>query len=119
MKFINLLPEVFDSALLKADFKQSEKKGRVRIGESVLYFKSGLKIFYVPYKEIYRVFRRIKAVPARISRTRSEIRLEFLVLCSKKEEIAEIDLSDESVSNAIIGEIQKRNPDVKIGKKSS
>ena len=117
MKFLNMTETVFEKETLKSDYRQSNRIGRVGIGESVLYFKNKMKINYMPFAEIYRVFRRIKAVPARIGSARSEIRLEFLVLCSKKDEIAEIDLPDENASNAIIEEIQKKNPDLKIGKK--
>ncbi len=118
MNFININDETIENDILKNEFKNAKKIARVKIGENILFFSQGMKKFYIAYKDIYRVFRRIKAVTTRFFKSKGEIQLEYLVLCSKKSELCEIDLPDADHSNQIIEIIQNKNPNVKIGKKN-
>ena len=48
-----------------------------------------------------------------------QLQLENIVLCNKKEELIQIDLPGLKAAEAVIEEIKKNNPDVKIGIKKS
>ena len=52
MRFYSLTNDVCDSSLLAPDYKSAREIGKIRLGESGLYVKSGLRTCYIPY---YRV----------------------------------------------------------------
>lgn len=118
MKFIPVTETVLEKDQLNEQFKAGHEIGRVCLGEKVLFFKKQFKVCYIPYEDFYRAFRRVKCVPARICCGTGEIQLNYLVLCTKKnEELAEIDLPDEKAAAALLDEIQEKHPEIKIGKK--
>lgn len=118
MKFLSINEnENIQTDILKADYEQSHEIGKVHLGNNILFVKKRLKVYYISYSEIYRAFRRVKAVPARICCGRGEIRLEYIVLCDNKNELCEIDLPEERAAVAIIEELSKKASYIKIGKK--
>ncbi len=106
-----------DIEILSTECKSARTIGKIYLGEQFLFVKHGFKFYYIPYTNIHRAFRRIKAVPTRICCGKGELRLEYIVLCSKKEELCEIDLPDEKASTGVLEDLKKRFPDIKIGKK--
>lgn len=119
MKFLSINEnESINADTLKAEFEQAHSIGKVYIGTETLFVKKGLKIYYISFSQIYRAFRRVKAVPARICCGNGEIRLEYVVLCDNKNELCEIDLPDEKASTAVIEELSQKAPKIKIGKKN-
>lgn len=119
MKFLSINEnENKESSKLEIEYKEAHEIGRVRLGTETLFVKKGFKIYYISFSEIYRAFRRIKAVPAKICCAGGEIRLEYVVLCSNKDELCEIDLPDERSATAIIDELSQKAPKIKIGKKN-
>lgn len=117
MKFLPVTEENLDSETLKLQLENARDIGRISLGDTVLFVKKGRKTFYISYKNIHRAFRRVKAVKARICCGTGELRLEYIVLCSKTAELCEIDLPEERASTAILEELQKKAPEIKIGKK--
>lgn len=118
MKFLSITEtESLDEEILKSEFEQAHEIGKIKLGDNILFVKKSFKVYYVSYSNIYRAFRRIKAVPAKICCGKGEIRLEYIVLCSNKDEFCEIDLPDERASTATLEELSKKAPSIKIGKK--
>jgi len=117
MKFLPLTTTQKEADALSEEYKAAHQIGKVFLGTNTFFIKKGFKVYYIGFSEIHRAFRRVKAVPTRICCGKGEIRLEYIVLCDKKNEIAEIYLPDERASTAIINELQQKSPSTKIGKK--
>lgn len=117
MKFIPISENTAEEVLLKSEYKQSRKIGRVGLGETIFFFKNKMRINYIPIQNIYRAFRRVKCIPVRICCGKGELQLDNIVLCSKQAELVEIDLPNEKSTTAILEYLQEKNPNVKIGKK--
>lgn len=70
----------------KQDMEQDYKAGRaigiVRLGKEHLYFRRIRKIYYVPYTDIRRCFRRVMRVPAKLCCGRGDLEVENLVICT-------------------------------------
>lgn len=119
MKFIPVKDDLeeIDTAVLTDEYKQGHEIGRVSLGPTLLFFKIKSKVYYIPYSAIYRTFRRVKEVRASLCCGKGVIQLQYLVLCSNKAELAEIDLPDERSAVILIEELQQKAPKMKIGKK--
>lgn len=119
MKYISITTPVLEEApdlkALKNEYKTARKVGRIALGTEHLFSKKWLTVKYVQYKEIYRVFRRVECVDMKMCCANGQIQLENIVLCNKKEELIQIDLPGLKAAEAVIEEIKKNNPDVKIG----
>lgn len=117
MKYISLTEEVSQDCIEK-DLSKAHSIGKVYLGNEILFYKKGFKYFYIPLSNVYRAFRRIKAVSTSLCCGKGEIQLQFLVLCSKKDELAEFDLPDERSAIKLLEELQQKAPKIKIGKKN-
>ena len=117
MKFIPIIENVVDENQLKAEYKHSQSVNHIKLGETVLFCKKGLKKYYIPIANIYRAFRRVKCIPVRINKGTGKIQLENIVLCSNKAELMEVDLPNEESVNIVLNYLQEKNSKIKIGVK--
>lgn len=105
-----------DASALASEYRAAREIGRVRLGELRLYFRAGLKTYYIPYRDVRRCFRRVQLIPAKMGRGRGEFQLENLVICGDKGELAQVQLPGEQVGKALLDELQKRIPEAEFGK---
>ena len=52
------------SEVLFAGYKEGREIGKARLGAKCLYFRDKLKVYYIPYEDMTRVFRRVVLIPA-------------------------------------------------------
>ena len=57
MKFQALTSVTVDKNLLVTEYKSGREIGIVKLGETCLFFRKKLKIYYIPYTAINRCFR--------------------------------------------------------------
>lgn len=120
MKFESLLINIeeTDVAALKEEYKAGHQIGKITLGEKHFFFKKKMKAIYLPFENIYRVFRRVQLVNMKMCCSRGQLQIQNIVLCSKKnDELAMIDLPDEKAALALIEEMQKKLPELKVGMK--
>lgn len=110
MKFYPLTVEK-DTGGLAADYKSAREIGVVRLGEEHLYFRRARKVYYIPYSEIRRAFRRVMLVPAKMCCGKGELHVESLVVCSEEKELAQIQLPGTRAARGLMEELKKRIPD--------
>lgn len=100
----------------KQDMEQDYKAGRaigiVRLGKEHLYFRRIRKIYYVPYTDIRRCFRRVMQVPAKLCCGRGDLEVENLVICTDQGEVAQLQMPGAKAGKILLEELKNRMPDI-------
>ncbi len=117
MKFVPLATEISDTEALAAEYKAAREIGKVRIGETALFFRVRLKVYYIPYGDVKRYFRRIHEVPLRTESFGGDLAVENLVVCGENDvELLQIQLPGTKAAKILIDDLKERMPDVAYGK---
>lgn len=112
MKFYSLEQvEAVDKQNMAQDYKTGREIGIVRLGPETLYFRHRRRIYYVPYADIRRCFRRVMLVPAKLCCGRGNLEVEHLVICTDRGEAAQIQLPGAKAGKILMEELKKRLPD--------
>ena len=105
-----------DRAALASEYKAAKESGAVRLGELRLYFRAGLRTYYIAYRDIRRVFRRVQLIGAGGKRNGGDMHLENLVICGDAGELAQLQLPGEAAAKQLMEELEKRVPEAEFGK---
>ena len=117
MRFTPLVSPAADPDELAGEFKSAREIGPVRLGERRLFFRKGMRQYYIPYEDVGRLFRRVVSVPARLCCGRGELNLEHLVICGKDDrELAQIQLPDARAARFLMEQLRTVAPHAEIGR---
>lgn len=116
MKYCPLVSEEKDRNALESEYKGAREIGKVGLGELHLFFRSGRRIYYIPYRDVRRCFRRVQLVPARLFRFRGDLQVENLVVCGEQGELAQIQLPGTRAAKDLMKELEQRIPEAEFGK---
>ncbi len=117
MKFYPLTDSVVNEEDLSSEYKGTREIGKIKLGELRLFFKAGLKTYYIPYHDIHRLFRRVLAVPARLCCGRGDLEVENLVICGEgDQELAQIQLPGKRAAQILMEELKQKVPEAQFGK---
>lgn len=108
MIFCPLTATVSDKKSLRTEYKTARKIGVIRLGETCFFFRRGVKIYYLLYKEIVRYFRRVMLIPT--GTKRGDMKLETLVLCDNKGELAQIQIPGSNAAKELMDEMKIKAP---------
>ncbi len=120
MKFHPAGASLEDGAQIKREYETARQIGTVRVGETLLFFRAGLKTYYIPYDAVRQCFRRVYQVPVKMCCGRGEIEYEHLVLCAQPEgeeaaappvEIADIQLPGTKAAKELIRLLKEKMPE--------
>lgn len=116
MKFYPLTDTQVDSDQLASEYKAAREIGKIKLGELRLYFKAGLKTYYIPYHDITRLFRRVMEVPAKLCCGKGDFEIEHLVICGPGDkELAQIQLPGTKAARILMDELKQLVPEAEIG----
>ena len=115
MKFYPVASEL-PAEVLSAGYAEGREIGKARLGEKCLYFREKLKVNYIPYADITRVFRRVLLVPATMCCGKGDFEVENLVICTAEGEKAQIQLPGERAGKIILEELARLVPHAEVGK---
>lgn len=116
MKFYPLKTTEENTDSLQAEYKCAREIGKLRLGTERLYFRSARKIYYIPYIEIYRYFRRVMLVPAKLCCGKGDFAIEHLVICDSDSELAQIQLPGSHAAKVLMEQMSLLAPDAIVGK---
>lgn len=116
MKFYSVTSEHNNAAALQAEYASGRVIGNVSLGAEFLFFKEKRKVYYIPYADMTRCFRRVLLVQTKMCCGKGNLEVENLVVCSEKGEVAQIQLPGERAGKILLEEIVKMAPHVQIGR---
>lgn len=121
MKFYPLIENApgADAAALGSEYRAAREIGKVRMGELNLFIRSGLKTYYIPYRDVRRCFRRVMLIPAKMCCGKGDFELENLVICGDAGELAQVQLPGERAGKILFEELKQRIPEAEFGKPAS
>ena len=108
MFFFPLKESVFDRKALRMEYKTAKTIGVIRLGETCFFFRRGVKIYYIAYIEIVRFFRRVMLIPT--GTKRGDMRMETLVICDEKGELAQIQIPGHNAAKLLMDEMKAKAP---------
>lgn len=111
MKYYPAVTETADQAVLKEEYQAARQIGAVRLGETVLFFRTGLRTYFIPYTEVKRCFRRVYQVPVKMCCGAGEIDYEHLIISDGEKEIADIQLPGTKAAQELIRVLKERMPE--------
>lgn len=112
MGFASLNQNNIDKSVLKSEYAAAHKIGIASVGEKIFFFKKGFKVYYIPYTDIKRAFRRVYLVPAKMCCASGELQVEYLALWSEAGEIAQIALPGKKAAEILIKEMKEKAPEI-------
>lgn len=115
MKFEALASLTDNPSLLQEEYKQAREIGKLRLGRKHLYFRAGLKLYYMPYTDLKRYFRRVMQVPAKMCCGKGNFEIENLVLCGDSGELAQIQLPGSKAARIVMECLAECAPDAAVG----
>lgn len=115
MKFIPLQPGADAPAGLSSEYKAARRIGKLALGELHLFFRAGLRTYYVPYRDVRRCFRRVQRISAP-GRGRNDLEIENLVICGDAGELAQIQLPGANAAKELMQELEHLIPEAEFGK---
>lgn len=115
MKFYSLTSTEENTESLQAEYKTAQEIGKLRLGTEKLYFRSARKIFYIPYNEIHRYFRRVMLVPAKLCCGKGDFAVEHLVICDTDRELAQIQLPGSRAAKILMERLSSLAPYAIVG----
>lgn len=119
MKFYPVTDNTLDPSVLNEEYRTAKQLGVLRLGKSCVFFRSGLRTYYVPCSMIHRCFRRVQLVPARMCCGKGDLRVENLVICGDKGELAVVQLPGERAGKAAIQYLSELLPGIPMTKPES
>ena len=116
MKFYPLVPGAEQPAGLASEYKAARVIGKVRLGELRLFLRAGLRVYYIPYAEVRRCFRRVQLIPAKMCCGRGDFEVENLVVCGDAGELIQVQLPGAKAAKILMKELEERIPEAEFGK---
>ena len=119
MKFNALTQTTPAEGLLEAEYRSGREIGVITLGETCLFFKKGRKVFYLPYADITRAFRRVQMVPARMCCGKGDLTVENIVICDSTGELAMIQMPGERAAKGVMDELAAKAPQAELRRPSA
>ena len=106
MMFYPLKSAISERKNLRAEYKAAKVIGVVRLGQSVFFFRQGLKVYYIAYEEVVKCFRRVMVISA--GAENGNMKLETLVIADEERELAQIQLPGADAAKVLLEELKQR-----------
>lgn len=110
MKFYSLTDQKVTDEYTES-YKTAREIGVIRYSDDTLFFKNRLKVYYIPFNEIHRCFRRVMGVPMKFCCGKGELAVENLVICDQNDrEVAQIQLPGTKAAQILMEELKAKIP---------
>ncbi len=106
--FFPLKKAISERKVLRMEYKAAKAIGVVRPGQSIFFFRQGLKVYYITYEEIAKCFRRVMIIP--VGAENGNMKLETLVIADGERELAQIQLPGAEAAKNLLEELKVKMP---------
>ena len=100
---------------LEQEYTQAQDLGKLRLGESLLFFRKFSGVSFLPYGQITRAWLRQEEVKARMCCATANFDQFFLVAACADGQERRGQVIDKASGQACLDHISAKNPSVKIG----
>ena len=101
MKFYPLTSSAVDAQRLQDEYRQGRQIGKISLGSEQFFFRSGRKVYYIPYNDICG---------------RGDLEVEHFVICTQEGEVAQIQLPGSRAGKALMECMASLAPHAQTGK---
>ena len=108
MMFFPLKNKIAERKILRMEYKAAKATGVVRMGQTIFFFRQGLKVYYITYEEIVKCFRRVMVISA--GAEKGSMELETLVIADNERELAQIQLPGAGAAKQLLEELKIKMP---------
>ena len=112
MRFLGMDGKAIDNASLETAYKSAHAVGVLRIADEGIFFRAGLKNYFLPYEGVRKCFRRVMNVPAKMCCGRGDFSVESIVFANEEKELAEVQLPGEKAAKLVFAELKEKMPDI-------
>lgn len=112
-----------ENPALDAQFAAAPEYGKIRAGETAVFWKSGLRWHTIPLEGVQRIFRRVEAVHGRLCCGGKSFLIQWLVLMLEDGSELVLHIGDEIVgesmkktAEALLEHLKQHNPRIQYGK---
>ena len=109
MKFYPVTDNL-DENILSQEYKAARGIGAVSIAENCLFFRKGLRTYYIPYEDITRFYKRIEMIPAKMCCGRGDFEEASLVIRTEDKELDAIGLPDNRAAKILMDVLRQKMP---------
>lgn len=113
-KFAGINGTVIDNAV-SADYEGAVQFDKVRVGKLGVYFRDGLKLRYLAYELLERVFIRVQEVNGKLCCGNTILQYFRLVFVRDGKEFADVIGENEKAMDDALALIAQNAPNLKIG----
>lgn len=110
MRYSALSSVEVDRKVLSEEYRSGREIGVIRLGESCLFFRRKLTVYYIPYTEVHRCFRRVMSIPATLCCGKGNFDIEHLVVVNNDNEVAQIQLPGTKAAKILMDELKVKIP---------
>lgn len=116
MNITPLVPVSATSEELLADYQSGWVVGKLRVGQSHLFFREGGQTCCVPYSAVQYCYRRIEATPARLCCGAGNLETEYLMLIGGDGQLAKIQVPDGRAGKVLLERLRPLIPHAQFRK---
>lgn len=100
---------------LEEDYAKSIVQGKFRMGETYLFRKKALGVWYLAWREILWAYRQVEDVQSRLCCGTTNYEVEHLILVTEGGGRTDIRLEGKQDAEAVLAWLARRNPAADIG----
>ncbi|MCR5503925.1 MAG: hypothetical protein K6F53_13055 [Lachnospiraceae bacterium] len=79
-----------------------------------LFLRKGFRTYYIAYRDVDRIFRRVRTVTANVCCEGGEFRFDYLVVYKDGEELMEIQLPGEKAGKILFEDLKAVDPECEL-----
>lgn len=114
MKWINAAT-MAEETELETDYENGRVQGKFRLGETYLFRKKTLGVWYLPWRDISWAYRQVEDVQSRLCCGTTNYEVEHLILVTKDGRRTDIRLEEKQDAEAVLDWLARKNPAADIG----
>ena len=112
MKFLAASGKPLADPALAAEYKAARAFGNVRVGDSHLFIRSGMRNYALEHSGIRRCYRRVMRVPMKMCCGSGSLDVEHLVVEGDSGELAQVQPPGTRAAVALMELLKERMPEV-------
>ncbi len=106
------------SETLDREFAEARTFSKIKPGETILFWKAGLRWYYIPFADVKRIYRQVEPVYGKLCCGGRSYLIERLILHCKDGRELPLHIGDDvkKQAEALLESLKKSHPELEYGK---